>query len=84
MEYEPAAQATQPYAVVYDPAVQSEHQVHELQTAEPGAACDDMPHCKQAVAPIEPTNVSAGHRVHTAAPGMSENDPAPQKKQVRE
>ena len=84
VEYEPAVQETQPKAVVYEPGVQSEHQVHMPQTDEPGAACKDGPHGLHEVAPIEPTKVSVGQRVQPAAPGKSENDPAPQKKHVGE
>ena len=51
---------------------------------EPGAECDEGPQSEHAVAPIEPTKVFTGHRVQTAAPEPSENDPAPQKKQVGE
>ena len=77
-------QAIHPVAVAYEPVLQSEHQVHGPQTDEPGADCVDGPHEKHAVAPIDPTKVLEEHNVHTAAPELLENDPAPQKKHVGE
>ena len=68
--------------MVYEPAVHSEHQVQTLQIEEPGAACDDGLHDEHVVAPMEPTKVFSEQRVHPAAPGEAENEPAPQKKHV--
>ena len=52
--------------MVYDPAVQSEHQVHGSQTEEPvKMATVDGPHGRHVAEPTEDAKVLMGHGTHT-------------------